>query len=119
VFPSVSFCSKTLLNSLEGRNYIEGVTEYIMAHESCHAKEMSIKGFDDYVKGGALKGMVYPEGYTAANFINMYNCEKFVFDQLMKNTTEQGLNARELWHAKDYLKAIEYDMSIAGVAIPK
>ena len=37
--------------------YKDEVTEYFMAHESFHAEEMKLIGFDEYVKNAPLRGV--------------------------------------------------------------
>ena len=100
-------------------NYLEGVTEYFMAHEYYHPIDLQRLGFDEFVKGGALKGTKYPDAFTASNFVAMYRREKFVADEMIKNSEKHGLNGREINHVKQYLGEIVHDMTAAGVKIPK
>jgi hypothetical protein len=46
--------------------YKDEVTEYFMAHESFHAEEMKLIGFNEYVKGAPLRGAKEAD-YTVEN----------------------------------------------------
>lgn len=75
--------------------YMDDVTEYLMAHESFHAEEMHKLGFDNFVKDCPLKG-VKPKDYTPENWIRLYKREKYVYDRIIENKKILKLNEDEL-----------------------
>jgi len=68
-----------------------------MAHESFHAEEMYILGFDKFVKNGALKGRKF-EDYTSENLIRAYEREKYVHDRIIETSEKFEFNDEELTH---------------------
>jgi len=99
--------------------YKDDVTEYFMAHESFHAEEMHQIGFDSYVKDAPLRG-VKETDYTNQNWIRLYNREKYVYDQLIKNAKKYNLNNEELYHAFIYLDLeVVLKMEKRNIKIPK
>lgn len=89
-----------------------------MAHESFHAEEFKKIGFDEYVKDAPLRGVKELE-YTKENLIRRYYREKYVFDSLIKNSKNFGLNNQEIWHAKAYFYEIEMSLIEKNIKIPK
>ena len=98
--------------------YKDDVTEYFMAHESFHAEEFKKIGFDEYVKDAPLRGVKKVE-YTKENLIRRYYREKYVFDSLIKNSKNFGLNNQEIWHDKAYFYEIEMSLIEKNIKIPK
>ena len=100
--------------------YVDGVTEYLIAHESYHAEEMFKIGFDNYVKDAPLKGTKFPKGYTDNELLRSYRREKYVRDQIIQNAEKHNLNNEELWHNIAQLD-FHYTINLErrGLEIPK
>ena len=99
--------------------YKDEVTEYFMAHESFHAEEMKLIGFDEYVKNAPLRG-VKEADYTIENWQRLYKREKYVYDNLIKNVKKYNLNNQELDHAFYYFDGkILLELEIRNIKIPK
>ena len=99
--------------------YKDEVTEYFMAHESFHAEEMKLIGFDEYVKNAPLRG-VKEADYTIENWQRLYKREKYVYDNLIKNAKKYNLNNQELDHAFYYFDGkILLELEIRNIKIPK
>lgn len=100
--------------------YKQNVTEYLMAHEHFHAEEMHKLGFDEYVKDApfGIKPPKFPDEYTNANLIRVYNREKYVYDQLVKNAKKFNLNNEELRHNFFNLDFYQYHLEKRNLKIP-
>ncbi|MEC4004904.1 zincin-like metallopeptidase toxin domain-containing protein [Flavobacterium sp. SUN052] len=98
--------------------YKDEVTQYFIVHESLHAEEMKLIGFDKYVKDAPLKG-VKEVKYTKENLIRRYNREKYVFESLIKKSKQFELNNEEIWHSKAYFYEIEMSLIENNIKIPK
>ena len=98
--------------------YKEGVTEYIFAHESYHAREMSEIGASNYMKDIPLEGTKIKD-YTEKNLIRRYLREKYVRDLLLETADELNLNGQERWHIVAYFYEIEYSLIEKGINLPK
>jgi hypothetical protein len=71
--------------------YTDEVTEYFMKHESFHAEEMKIIGFNEYVKEAALKGTSYPNGYTNENVLTACKTELLVRIKMIEISETKNL----------------------------
>jgi hypothetical protein len=89
-----------------------------MAHESFHAEEMKLIGFNEYVKGAPLRG-VKEADYTVENWQRMYKREKYVYDKLIKNAKKYNLNGQEIWHSWAYIEEIKFSLIELNITIPK
>ena len=99
--------------------YKDEVTEYFMAHESFHAEEMKLIGFNEYVKNAPLKG-VKEADYTIKNWQRLYKREKYVYDNLVKNAEKYNLNNEEVYHAFIYLDIeVVLKLEKRNIKIPK
>jgi hypothetical protein len=68
----------------------------LITHESFHAEEMHIIGFDKYVKDAPLRGTLEVD-YTNENWIRFYKREKYVHDRILKSK-KNVFNSEELRH---------------------
>ena len=89
--------------------YKEDVTEYFMTHESFHAEEMHLIGFDEYVKNGHIKDTEF----TISNQIREYEREKFVYDKFLKNKKKLTLTNEEKNHAYWYFDVLAAKLELA------
>ena len=89
-----------------------------MAHESFHAEEMKLIGFNEYVKNAPLKG-VKEADYTIENWQRLYKREKYVYDNLIKNAKKYNLNNEELQHTWQYFDYfIVFELEKRSIKIP-
>ncbi|MEL1246081.1 zincin-like metallopeptidase toxin domain-containing protein [Flavobacterium sp. DGU11] len=99
------------LNTIE---YKEGVTNYILRHESFHAEECFILKKAEYLKGSAQMG-----GTDAEQLLRTYRREKYVYEQIKKHAKKQKFNNHELIHNERYIDWIEYQLVKNKIEIPK
>lgn len=93
--------------------YKENVTEYFMTHESFHAEEMHLIGFDKYVENAHVEGTLW----TIENRIHQYKREKYVYERLVENKERYKFNNEEVGippygHAFQYYDYIKYKLEI-------
>ena len=98
--------------------YKDEITEYFMAHESYHAEEMHLIGFDEYVLNAPLKGTKEID-YTNENLIRRYYRERYVYKKLKTNFNKYDLNNQENWHIEAYFYEIKQSLIDNNITIPE
>ena len=93
------------------------VTEYYMAHESFHAEEMHLLGFEEYVRDCPSAGTKFPNDYSDANLLRSYRREKYVYDKIVKNAKKYKLNEEELRHNYFNLDFYKYHLEQRNIKI--
>lgn len=101
--------NRAAFNPFNGNIYVQkGMTEYEIFHESRHLEEFLKVGKDAYIQGMQIVG-----GSPADNLIRTYKREKYVLDEIMKNS--KMFNAEELKHAQWIIDKIIKDGIDAGI----
>ncbi|SHM34412.1 hypothetical protein [Chryseobacterium polytrichastri] len=108
-----SFDNPTVLAAFDPNTntvkYVDNVTEYFITHESYHAEEMHLIGFDEYVKNGHVENT----DFTILNQIREYEREKFVYDLFHKNKRKLTLTDEEKYHAYWYFDVLAARLELA------